>query len=106
MREAPPRTEMNVYGASSAQSTLAHTRLRPFETCVVVVGSMLAKGNQGTALWSKTAKNTDCSTGPLTRPFACTAHSFAFSTLLASLTRSAALTRLLAHSITPTLMGK
>ena len=33
------------------------------------------------ALWSITAKNTDCSTGPLARPFAC---------LLAPLTRSLA----------------
>ena len=38
------------------------------------------------------------STGPFARPFACTAHSFICSTLLASLARSAALTRLLARS--------
>ena len=49
---------MNVYGASSAQSTLAHTRLRPFETCVVVVvGSMLAKGNQGTPAYKEKESN-------------------------------------------------
>ena len=37
-------------------------------------------------LWSIIAKNTDCSTGPLARPFAHTAHSFARS--LTSLTLS------------------
>ena len=51
----------------------------------------------GGALWSETNKNRDVSTGPLVRPFARTAHSFACSGLLASLAPSAALTRSLAH---------
>ena len=50
------------------------------------------------ALGSGTNKNQDVSTGPLARPFARTAHSFACSALLASLARSAALIHSLAHS--------
>ena len=50
-------------------------------------------------LWARTIKNPDCSTGPLVRLFACTAHSFAYCTLLALLVRSAALTPLLARSL-------
>ena len=50
-------------------------------------------------LWARKIKNPDESTGPLARPFACTAHSFACSTLLASLARSAALTCLLVRSL-------
>ena len=53
------------------------------------------------ALWSRITKNTHCSTGSLAR----TAHSFACSTLLASLTRSAALARSLTL-LTPSLVGK
>ena len=41
-------------------------------------------------LWSITAKNTESSTGPLARPFARTAHSFACSGLLAHFTHSLA----------------
>ena len=55
--------------------------------------------NNTDALWSGTAKNQDVSTGPLARPFARTAHSFACSGLLASLAPSAALTRSLARSL-------
>ena len=44
-------------------------------------------------LWSGTNKNRDVSTGPLARPFARTAHSFACSGLLALLAPSVALTR-------------
>ena len=51
------------------------------------------------ALWARIAKNTDWSTGPLARPFARTAHLFACSALLASLARSAVLTRSLARSL-------
>ena len=50
-------------------------------------------------LWSGTNKNRDVSTGPLARPFARTAHSFACSGLLASLAPSATLTHLLARSL-------
>ena len=42
------------------------------------------------ALWARTTKNTDCSTGPVARPFARTAHSFACTGLLASLAPSTA----------------
>ena len=49
------------------------------------------------ALWSGTTKNPDVSIGLLAHPFAHTAHSFACSTLLASLARFAALIRSLAH---------
>ena len=58
-----------------------------------------------TSLWARSTKRRtinhqpDESTGPLTRPFTRTAHSFACSGLLASLARSAALTRLLACSL-------
>ena len=52
-----------------------------------------------TSLWARSTKNTDWSTGPLARPFARTAHSFACSALLASLACSAALTRSLARSL-------
>ena len=51
------------------------------------------------ALWSITAKNTDCSTGSLARPFAGTTHSFACSGLLALFAPSTALTHLLARSL-------
>ena len=47
----------------------------------------------------KDDEDDDVSTGPLARPFAHTAHSFAFSALLALLTRSAALIRSLARSL-------
>ena len=53
------------------------------------------------ALWARTTKNTDWSTGPLARPFAHTAHSFACSALLALLACSTALTLL-----TPLLVGE
>ena len=33
-------------------------------------GRTVIRRNNGHALWFKTAKNTDCSTGPLARPFA------------------------------------
>ena len=59
------------------------------------------------ALWSRITKNPDVSAGPLAcpfAPFACTAHSFACSTLLALLAPSAALTRSLARSLKPELM--
>ena len=51
------------------------------------------------ALWFRLTKNQDISAGPLARPFARTAHSFACSALLASLAHSAALTRSLARSL-------
>ena len=51
------------------------------------------------AQWARIIKNTDWSTGPLARPFARTAHSFACSALIASLAPSAALTRSLARSL-------
>ena len=43
----------------------------------------------GAALWSRTNKNRDVSTVPLARPFARTAHPFACSGRLASLTHFA-----------------
>ena len=49
-------------------------------------------------LWSGLNKNRDVRTGPLARPFARTAHSFACSGLLASLAPSAALTPLWART--------
>ena len=63
----------------------------------------------GAPFWAKITKNRECSTGSVTQwvtrlsicSFACTAHSFACSALLASLVRSAALT-----SLTPSLVGK
>ena len=48
------------------------------------------------ALWSRTAKNPNVCTGPLAR----TTHSFARSTLLASIARSAVLNRSVARSLT------
>ena len=59
------------------------------------------------ARWSRTNNNRDVSTGPLASPFARTAHSFAYSGLLASLAPSAALTRSLAPLtlLTPSLVG-
>ena len=50
------------------------------------------------ALWARTTKNTDRSTGPLAGPFACSLE-FACSTLLALLAHSTALTHSLAHSL-------
>ena len=63
-----------------------------------------AKQNQN-ALWSITAKNTDCSTGPLARLFAHSLAPLTPSLTLhcpprSALARSAALTRLLARSFT------
>ena len=67
------------------------------------------------ALWARSTKNPDVSTGPLTRPFARllalltrTAHSFACSALLALLTRSAVhlLRCSLARSLISELVGK
>ena len=57
-------------------------------------------GAAADALWSETNKNRDVNTGPLARPFARTAHSFACFGLLASLAPSAALIRSLARSLT------
>ena len=51
----------------------------------------------GNPQWFRSAKNQDVSTGLLACPFACAAHSFACSTLLALLARSAALIRSLAR---------
>ena len=55
---------------------------------------------------STVGQNQDVSTGPLARPFARTARSFACSTLLALLARSAALVRLLACLLTHEPAGK
>ena len=59
------------------------------------VGATLSPVNQALTahemevqLWFKTAMNRDKSTGPLARPFACTAHSLACFALLALLTVS------------------
>ena len=62
-------------------------------------------GGVGKALWARSTKNPDVITGPLARPFAHTAHSFICSAPLASLARSAALTRSLTL-LTPSLVGK
>ena len=51
------------------------------------------------ALWSRSTKNQDVSTGPLARPFARTVQCFACSTLLALLERSAALIRSFTRSL-------
>ena len=51
-------------------------------------------------LWSRRVKSRDVSTGPLARPLARTAHSFACSALVASLARPTALIRLHAHKLT------
>ena len=63
-------------------------------------------GKQMGALWVRTTKNTDRNTGPLARPLARTAHSFACSALLASPACSVALTHLLAYFTQSNAHGK
>ena len=66
------------YGTSSQQRQELH-RLLQLRRCITI------------SQWGRTAKNWDAGTGPHTRPFAHTAHSFACSALLALLARFAAL---------------
>ena len=77
---------------------------RDCQTCLIIPHRLqINSDNTATAttaaLWSGTNKNRDVSTGPFAHPFARTAHSLTCSALLASLARSAALTRSLARSL-------
>ena len=62
------------------------------------------------ALWFRKTNNLDSSTGQLAsliaRSLACTAHSFAYSAMLASLACSAALIRSFTPSLTHSLAGR
>ena len=52
----------------TSQRTSLDSQIWPF--LVVSTKPKLFTNSTVIALWSRTAKNTDCSTGPLTRPFA------------------------------------
>ena len=65
--------------------------------CACEGANVHASEQMGAPLWSKTAKNTDCSTGPLARPF--TRSLAPLTRSLASLAPSAALTHSLARSL-------
>ena len=80
-------------GEGSLVTQLIHS---PFPATQLRAGT---EASEALAHWARIIKNPDESTGPLARPFARTAHSFACSGLLASLAPSAALTRLLARSL-------
>ena len=82
------------------------------EHCRVDIGSLIDEIFHHAHLWARSFKKPDVSMGPLARPFAHTAHSFACFALRSSLARSGALTHSLAHSLrslallTPSLVGK
>ena len=64
-------------------------------------------GYPSLALWSRTTKNRDVSTGPLTHPLACSHRSLIrLLRLLALLARCSVLIRLLIRSLTPELVGE
>ena len=99
MSERSGGREQSEQSGASERMSGASERANRLASGPLLQSVFLVVLNHTDALWSETNKNRDVSTGPLARPFACTAHLFACSGLLASLAPSAALTHSLARSL-------